>query len=174
MEHCFISMMSQLLLNQNLRWNFDIGMHRMSRKMYLGSCPGLPTAPNLARPQRLKWITFLIPGRSLRSDVWIGVTLSSTPHYRKAYNIPKALVRTNTKAMFSTSFVMAEVCLGKARTSLWACFEMMDVLWLHFFGTEALTILILPRINLLEDTKIPLLYPAVPDLIFRFMLQGNM
>ena len=92
-------------------------------------------------------------------DVWLRVTSSSTPHYWKAYHIPKAPVRISTKAIFSSLCVMAEVCFD--RTFLWACFGMMDVLracfgtigvlWLVFSGTGILTISFLPRLNLIRS-----------------------
>ena len=56
----------------------------------------------------------------------------------------------------------------------WACFGTIGVLWLVFPGTEALTIPFLLRLNLLLDTKILLLYLAIPELMFRFMLLGSM
>ena len=75
---------------------------------------------------------------------------------------------------------MAEVGFGKGRTSLWAalamgvCFEVIGVLWLVFSCIEVFTMSVLPRLSPLSDTKTLLLYPAVLDLIFRFMSLGNM
>ena len=66
--------------------------------------------------------------------------------------------------IFSSLCMMAEVCFGGSSKSLWACFRKIGVSWL---GTEILTMSLLPRLKLMLDTKISLLYPAVPDLIFR-------
>ena len=76
--------------------------------------------------------------------------------------------------IFYTSCTMNEVCFGKGRTSLWACFGTIGVLQLDFSGAEALTILFFPRLNPLSETMILLLFLAVPNLIFRFMLLGSM
>ena len=48
-------------------------------------------------------------------------------------------------------------------------------LWLIFGvgGTKALTLSIFPRLNLLSDTRILLLYPTVPDLTLRIMDQNG-
>ena len=53
------------------------------------------------------------------------------------------------------------------------CFGMVGVLWLIVSGAEVLTTLFLLRPNPLSDTKVLLLYPSVPDLIFRFMSQQH-
>ena len=53
----------------------------------------------------------------------------------------------------------------------WMFYGKIGVLWL---SAEVLTISFFPRVNLLSDTKISLLYPAVPDLIFRSMSLGSL
>ena len=92
--------------SSEIQWRF--GVPGVSMVMYRGTCP---ESPKLTRPQRLKGITLVVcltRGRSLRSDVWLGVTTSRIPNCRKAYHIPKALVRTSTKATLSSSHMMAE------------------------------------------------------------------
>ena len=71
--------------------------------------------------------------------------------------------------VFPSSCVMAEVCFGQDRNSLWTCFRTIGALRLHFSGAEALTISFFSRLSLLSETKILLLYQAVPDRIFRFI-----
>ena len=55
-----------------------------------------------------------------------------------AYHIPKALVRTSANATLSSlcvsSALLAEVCFD--RTSLWACFGMMDFCRLTSLGMK--------------------------------------
>ena len=60
--------------------------------------------------------------KKLGFDVRLGVTSSCIPYCRKAYHIPKALVRASTKAIISSSAIMTEVCFGNGRTFLWAGF----------------------------------------------------
>ena len=54
---------------------------------------------------------------------------------------------------------------------LWACFGMIGLV---FSGTVVLTISFFPRLNLLLDTEILLLYLTAPDLMFRFISLGDM
>ena len=43
-----------------------------------------------------------------------GITSSGTCHYQKAYHISNVQARASTKVTFSSSCVMAEVCLDGA------------------------------------------------------------
>ena len=109
------------------------GMHQMSTTMYRGTYPNSPDL-NVWKGSLL--LVCLTWGRSLRFDVWLGVTSSRTPHSRKAYHIQKVLVRTSTKVTLSSlciSFTsLAEVCFDG--TFLWAClfngcFFLARLLW---------------------------------------------
>ena len=91
-------------------------MRPVSATMYRGPGPDLPKVVQTRPTRRLKGIAFVVcltRGRILRFDVWPGVTSSSTPHYQKAYHIPKAVVRTSTKGIFSSSCMMVEVCFDR-------------------------------------------------------------
>ena len=56
------------------------------------------------------FLSFKSPATQEENRLLDRVTSSSTSHYWKAYHIPKAIVRTSTKAIFSSSYMMAKVC----------------------------------------------------------------
>ena len=77
------------------------------------------------------------------------------------------LARVTTKATLSPlcASLMAEV---------WAAFGMgACMIGAQWLGIEELTVSFLPRLNPLSGTKSLLLYPTVPDLIFKFISLGS-
>ena len=113
------------------------------------------------------------------------VCIGHSDRHQNTYHIVKPPVRRSIKAIFSSWGVMGSeillVCFWDGLFTfvgfgMGVCFR-MAVFYAGFFGTEALTLEIFPRLNILNipyHTRISLLYPTVLALVFRFMSQGNM